>query len=75
MSQFFNVGASFYFIIKKTSHFSKFHKIRTRTYIKTMSDSSPIMIMKYAYTLFLTFSVSGKRDIFVQKIFGENLNF
>ena len=71
MSQNFNIGPSFVFIRFLPFfhyYFSRFHKIKTRTYIKNLRHGSLQINVFYMYVKFHGWEMIIKGDILVQKI-------
>ena len=71
VSQYFNLGPSFY---SMTKHNSTFHQIETRTQIEMRHTFLHLNLM-YACFKFESFMWNSKRDFHVQKIFMKNLIF
>ena len=75
MSQIFKICLSFLFMSKNGkiliifhNYFSRFHKIKSRTYIKNLRHGSLQMNVLCRYMKFLAWEMINKGDILVQKI-------
>ena len=75
MSQIVDIGPSFDFMSKNGKiliffhdYFSRFHKIKTRTYIKNLRHGSLHMNVFYKYVQFYVWEINIKGDTLVQKI-------
>ena len=76
MSQNFKIGPSFLFMSKNGkifllffhNYFSRFHKIKSRTYIKNLRHGSLQMNVLCGYVKFHAWGMINKGDILVQKI-------
>ena len=82
MSQNLYLGLGFNFMTKTGNfyviflyYFSRFHKIKTRPYIKDLRHSSLDQDVGYMYREFQLSIYHSKRDIDVQKIKVENAFF
>ena len=75
MSQILYIGPSFIFMSKNgkifiicNDYFSRYHKIKTRTYIKNLRHGSLQMNVFYGYVKLHPWEIIDKGDILVQKI-------
>ena len=73
LSQNFKIGPSFLLMSKKFllflhSYFSRFHKIKSRTYIENLRHSSLQMNVLSGYVKFHAWGMINKGDILVTKI-------
>ena len=75
MSQFFYIGPSFDLMTKNgkilmifSLLFSRFHKIKTRAYLKNLRHASLHINVFYEYVKLYVWEISIRGDILVQKI-------
>ena len=80
VSQNVDVGASYFFYLKKREdflfffhdYFSRFHQIKTRTYIQNLRHSSLHLNVLYRHVKFYDWKIINDGDILVQKIKVKN---